>query len=54
MVCYITEQSNHFEDNFKESYIMAEEAKKGGNPSAGALDAIIVKNSLAKIKNKLD
>ena len=32
---------------------MAEEAKKGGNPSAGALDAIIVKNSLAKIKNKL-
>ena len=32
---------------------MAEEAKKGGNPSAGALDAIIIKNSLAKIKNKL-
>ena len=32
---------------------MAEEAKKGGNPSAGALDAIIVQNSLKKIKNKL-
>lgn len=42
-----------FNHPFKEFYIMAEEAKKGGNPSAGALDAIIVQNSLAKIKNKL-
>ena len=32
---------------------MSEEAKKCGNPSAGGLDAIIVENSLKKIKNKL-
>lgn len=32
---------------------MADKEKCGGNPSAGGLDAIIVKNSLAKIKNKL-
>ena len=32
---------------------MADKESCGGNPSAGGLDAIIVKNSLAKIKNKL-
>ncbi|MBQ9501084.1 MAG: Mrp/NBP35 family ATP-binding protein [Lentisphaeria bacterium] len=32
---------------------MADKEKCGGNPSAGGLDAVIVKNSLAKIKNKL-
>ena len=34
-------------------YIMSEECQKGGNPSAGGLDAIIVHNRLSKIKNKL-
>ncbi len=32
---------------------MSEDSCKSGNPSANGLDAIIVKNSLAKIKNKL-
>ena len=32
---------------------MSDTEKCGGNPSAGGLDAVIVKNSLAKIKNKL-
>jgi Mrp family chromosome partitioning ATPase len=32
---------------------MSDKEKCGGNPSAGGLDAVIVKNSLAKIKNKL-
>ena len=53
MVCYIIDRSNKPEIISRSLYIMAEEAKKGGNPSAGALDAIIVQNSLKKIKNKL-